>query len=86
MTIRQPIVLDTPAQIEFARFAIIKGMLKLESKGFKTRGGSLRPRLCQEFCLKPRDGYDKYLQICVEKMTEQYVAAHGEAPNPPFTA
>jgi hypothetical protein len=43
------------------RFVSLRGMLKLESVGMKTRGGSLRPRLADEFGLKPRAPYATYI-------------------------
>ena len=54
-------IADTPDKISYFRLASVKGMLTLESKGMKSRGGALRPRLAREFGLKPRDGYDKYI-------------------------
>lgn len=54
-------IVNTPDGIRYFRLASVKGMLNLESKGLKGRGGALRPRLAKEFGLKPRDGYDKYI-------------------------
>jgi hypothetical protein len=48
------------------RFLSLKQMLKLEQKGFKTRGGAIRPRLAKEFGLKPRDSYENYIARAVE--------------------
>ncbi len=56
--------------VAYARFASLKGALKLESVGMKTRGGSLRPKLAKEFGLKPRDSFDKYIAHCIGKMEE----------------
>jgi hypothetical protein len=62
-------IADTPDKIRYFRLASVKGMLKLESKGLKGRGGALRPRLA-EFGLKPRDGYVKYITY-IEKELEK---------------
>lgn len=61
-------VLTTPTEISFARLASLKGMLKLEKLGMKTRGGALRPRIAAEFGLKPRDSYDKFIETLQAKM------------------
>jgi len=55
---------NTPDGISYFRFASVKGMLNLESKGLYGRGGALRPRLAAEFGLKPRDSYAKYIAYC----------------------
>lgn len=55
----------TGGAIHAFRFASLKGQLKLEQAGFKTRGGALWPRLCKEFGLKrnaPYEDYIKYFQ------------------------
>lgn len=62
------IVVNTPDGISYFRFASIKGMLNLESKGLYGRGGALRPRLAKEFGLKPRDSYAKYIAYCEAQM------------------
>lgn len=54
-------IADTPDKIRYFRLASVKGMLSLESKGLKSRGGALRPRLAAEFGLKPRDSYAKFI-------------------------
>lgn len=68
------IVLSGPEQVKYGRFASLKGSLNLESKGLKTRGGALRPRLAKEFGLKPRDSYDKYIAYCQDQMDKLLVA------------
>lgn len=78
------VILTTHDEINFYRFASLKGSLKLESKGLKNRSGPLRPQLAVEFGLKPRDSHDKYIAFCLQKMTEYYVAKHGKAPEIPF--
>jgi hypothetical protein len=86
MSNKETVVLSTPTEINFGRFSVLKGKLKLESKGLKTHGPALRGQLAQEFGLKPRDSYDKYIQYCVDKMNESYVQKHGRLAEPLFTA
>ena len=50
------------------RLVSLKGMLKLESLGMKTRGGALRPRLAREFGLKPRSTYDEFIGAINKKL------------------
>lgn len=57
----KPLVFDTPESINFFRLCSLRGMLKLEKIGMKTRGGALRPRIAAEFGLKPRDSHDKFI-------------------------
>jgi hypothetical protein len=68
-------MLNTPAQINGFRFASLKGMLTMESKGMKTRGGPLRPRLAAEFGLRARAPYADYIAHCQKQidavLTEQ---------------
>ena len=86
MSNKEGVMLSTPTEINFGRFASLKGALKLESKGLKSRAGPLRPQLAAEFGLKPRDSHDKYIQFCVDKMNEGYAQKHGKLPDPLFTA
>lgn len=51
----------TGAGIDRFRLLSLRGMLRLEKAGLKTRGGALRPRIAGELGLKPRDNYDKYI-------------------------
>jgi hypothetical protein len=60
----------TPNQISYVRLASLKGMVKLESKGLKTRGGAIRPRIATELGLKPRDSFDKFIETIQSKMEE----------------
>lgn len=55
--------------ITYAQLAIWKGALKLESKGLKTRGGALRPKLASKLGLKAKDSYETYITTIQDKMT-----------------
>lgn len=70
MISQQPITLVGPDEVSYGRLAALKGALKLERVGLKTRGGALRPRLAAEFGLKPRDSYDKFIQVIQTRMDE----------------
>jgi hypothetical protein len=54
-------VFDTPDEIAFFRLCSLRGSLKLESKGLKSRGGAIRPRIAAEFGLMPRAPYETYI-------------------------
>lgn len=53
-------------------FALLsqKMQLKLESKGLKSSGGALRPRLAASLGLKPRDSYETFIARIEEKLAE----------------
>ena len=70
--------LTTPTAISYGRLASLKGMLKLEKVGMKTRGGALRPRIAVELGLKPRDSHDKYIEVIQAKMDALLKAANGQ--------
>ena len=57
----QAIVCKTPEQISAFRLLSVKMQLRLESKGLRSSGGALRPRLAAEFGLKPRASYEQYI-------------------------
>lgn len=57
-------------QVSYARFASLKGQLKLEKVGMKSSGGALRPRLANEFGLSPRDSHDEYINYCIAQMED----------------
>jgi hypothetical protein len=61
-------VINDPDGIAYARLATLKGALKLEKAGMKTKGGALRPRIAAEFGLKPRDSHDAFIAKVQEKM------------------
>ena len=54
----------------YYRLAQIKGALTLESKGMKGRQGPLRPKLAEEFGLKPRAPFEDYINTAKAKMEE----------------
>lgn len=68
MSERGTVVLSGPTEVSYGRFAALKGALKMEKVGLKSRGGALRPRLAKEFGLKPRDSYDAYIAYCESQM------------------
>ena len=68
------IAATTPESISYFRLASLKGMLKLEKVGMKTRGGALRPRIAAEFGLKARDSHDKFITK-IEQLMEEALKA-----------
>lgn len=58
----------TGAHTEVFQWLSIKGMVKLESKGMKSRGGSIRPRIAAALGLKPRDSYEKFIETIQAKI------------------
>jgi hypothetical protein len=62
------IVLTTPDEIAYGQLAILKGALKLEKVGMKTRGGALRPVWAAKLGLKPRDSYDTFIAEVQKRM------------------
>lgn len=63
--------ISTPAGIQRFRLLSLRGMLKLERAGMKTRGGALRPRIAAEFGLRSRDSYDKFLAVIEAQLASQ---------------
>jgi hypothetical protein len=59
---------STPQSIDYVRLGVLKGMVKLESKGMQTRGGAIRPRIAAEFGLKPRASYADFIATIQKKM------------------
>ena len=53
--------ISTGWQIDAIRLLSLRGMLKLEKVGLKTRGGALRPRIAAECGLKKTDSYEKFI-------------------------
>lgn len=47
--------------IQAVRLLSLRGMLRLEKVGMKTRGGALRPRIAKEFGLSPRAKHDAFI-------------------------
>lgn len=58
----------TGCGIEYVRLASLKGRVKLESVGMKSRVGPIRPFLAVEFGLKPRAPYADYIAAIQAKM------------------
>ena len=56
--------------IEYVRLASLRGMLRLEQVGMKSRAGALRPRIAEEFKLKPRDTFQTFIDAVQAKMNE----------------
>lgn len=54
--------------VEYFRLASLRGMLKMEQAGLKTRGGALRPRLSKELGLNPRYSHDLYIAEVERRM------------------
>lgn len=63
-------IASTPAGISYVRLASIKGMVMLESKGLKGRGGPIRPRIATELGLKPRAPYADFIAAIQSRMAE----------------
>lgn len=57
--------------IQAVRLLSLRGMLRLEKAGLKTRGGALRPRIAKEFGLSPRASYCTYI-AAISVILEQY--------------
>ena len=52
------------------RWLSLRGMLRLEQLGMKTRGGALRPRIAKELGLSPRASYTVYIEAVNAKLAE----------------
>lgn len=61
-------VILTGRGIEYARWASLKGRVKMEKVGLKFKGGAIRPKLAAELGLKARDPYDAYIAAIQAKM------------------
>ena len=71
--------LTTKTEIEYFQLASLKGALKLESKGLThsgMRGKKLRPLWAETLGLKPRDSYERYIEVIQGKMDEMVKANH----------
>lgn len=60
----------TGTGISYVHLAILRGRLRLESVGMKSRNGPVRPRIAAEFGLKPRDSFTTYINAVQAKMNE----------------
>lgn len=52
------------------RLASLRGMLRLEKAGLKTRGGALRPRIAAELGLSPRASHDVFIEEISRRLQE----------------
>jgi hypothetical protein len=71
-------IATTPNGINYVRLASLKGMVTLESKGMKGRGGPIRPRIAAEFGLKPRAPYAEFITAIQSRMAELLPVAQAE--------
>lgn len=61
-------IATTPDQISYVRLASVKGMIRMESRGLKSRGGSVKNKICKEFGISIRTSHDDVIKIIQEKM------------------
>lgn len=62
--------LDTPDKIMAFRLLSLRAQLKLEAKGLKSSGGSIRPRIAKEFGLSSRAKREDFIQAINKKLEE----------------
>lgn len=70
--------ISNPAEISAYRLLTLKAMLRLESKGMRTRGGAVRPRIAAAMGLKARDSYETYISA-IEKKVEALMSGQPDA-------
>ena len=58
------------------RLLSLRGMLRLEKVGMKTRGGALRPKICNEFGLKKNAPHDEFIAAI-----NRIIQEHGGNPD-----
>jgi hypothetical protein len=63
-------VINTPEGIAAYRLLSLRGMLRMEKAGMKTRGGALRPRIAAELGLKARDSHDTFITEIERRLEE----------------
>lgn len=68
MSNNETIVMSTKEELSYANYAIMKGALKMEKAGLKSRGGALRPRLAAQFGLKKTAPHDDFIAYCESQM------------------
>ena len=56
--------------VDLFRLLSLKYQLKLESKGIKSSGGAIRPRIAKEFGLSPRAPHSAYIDKIRHKIEE----------------
>lgn len=66
-------IATTPDQISYMRLASVKGMVKMEKVSLKSRGGSVKNKLCKEFGISIRTSHDDVIKLIQEKM-DAYLA------------
>jgi hypothetical protein len=64
-------IIVTGLSIDKFRLASLRGMLRMEKAGMKTRGGAIRPRICVELGLKRNDSFDTF----IDKINELLAAS-----------
>lgn len=64
------ITLTSPSQIEAARWAAIKGALKLEQRGLKRRGRSCRQIVIKASNLPAGSSYETLIEWCENTIKE----------------
>jgi hypothetical protein len=60
-------------EVNYFCLASWKGALKLESKGLKSSGGAIRPRIAARLGLKPRQSYDVFIAK-IQQLMDQIIA------------
>jgi hypothetical protein len=75
------VVLSGSTEMSYARLASLKGALKLEKAGLKTRGGPLRPKIAAELGLKKTDPHQKFIDVIQAKMDAMLAAREAAARN-----
>lgn len=62
---------DTPAAIDFFRLASMKGRVRLESRGMKSRGFSARKVMALEMGLKASAKYDEVIAAIDKELAKR---------------
>lgn len=64
------ITLSGDTELAYFRLAQLKGALKIEGAGMKVRQSPLRPKIAEEFGLKPRAKHSEFIAVIQAKMDE----------------
>lgn len=72
------VTVATGKGIAYVRLCSLKGKVTLESKGMTSRMGAIRPRIADEFGLKPRAPYADYIAAIQAKMNTMLTEAQQE--------
>jgi len=59
--------------VDAFRLLSLRYQLRLESKGLRSSGGAIRPRIAKEFGLSPRASHDTYIDA-INKLLEEHLA------------